>query len=60
VKRSELLKHLEKHGCVLLRHGGKHDVSHNPVTGVSEPVPRHADINEQLAKRIINSLTQPG
>ena len=43
-----------------LRYGSKHDVYHNPVTGVSEPVLRHADINEQLAKRIIKSLTQQG
>jgi hypothetical protein len=44
-----LLKLLQQHGCVLLRHGNKHDIYHNPESGASEPVPRYADINEQLA-----------
>jgi mRNA interferase HicA len=58
VKRQKLLKLLEQHGCTLLRHGKKHDIYHNPESGASEPVPRHADINEQLAKRIIKALTR--
>jgi mRNA interferase HicA len=57
VKRLKLLKILEQQGCVLLRHGKRHDIYHNPQSGASEPVPRHADINEQLAKRIIKALT---
>ena len=58
MKRQKLLQALEKNGCVLLRHGKKHDIYHNPDSGASEPVPRHADINEHLAKKIINALTQ--
>lgn len=57
MKRLDLLKHLEKAGCVLLRHGGRHDLYHNPETGHSEPVPRHREINEILAKRIVRRLT---
>jgi mRNA interferase HicA len=44
-------------GCTLLRHGAKHDIYHNPTTGRSEPVPRHREINEILAKRIIRRLS---
>jgi len=50
------MKHLSKTGCVLLRHGGRHDIYHNPNTGVSEPVPRHREINDILARRIISRL----
>lgn len=57
MKRLKLLTILEQQGCVLLRHGKRHDIYHNPQSGASEPVPRHADINEQLAKRIIKALT---
>jgi len=34
-------------GCVLIRHGGRHDWYQNPQTGESQPVPRHVEINEQ-------------
>tara|TARA_A100001037_G_C14967653_1_gene552267 strand:- start:186 stop:371 length:186 start_codon:yes stop_codon:yes gene_type:complete len=57
VKRRDLIAELERAGCVLLRHGGKHDIFHNPKSGKSQPVPRHREINEILAKRIIKDLT---
>ncbi|MBA3974110.1 MAG: addiction module toxin, HicA family [Candidatus Solibacter sp.] len=38
------------------RHGGKHDWYTNPETGVSQPVPRHAEVNEHLAIHILRSL----
>lgn len=43
-------------GCVLLRHGAKHDIYHQPKAGKSEPVPRHREVNEFLAKKILKSL----
>ena len=56
MKRLDLIRRLEEAGCVLLRHGAKHDIYHNQSTGRSEPVPRHREINEILAKRIIRRL----
>lgn len=58
MKRRDLVKRLESVGCELLRHGGRHDIYHNPVTGRSEPVPRHREINEILARKILRSLTE--
>lgn len=58
MKRRDLVTRLENAGCELLRHGGRHDIYHNPVTGRSEPVPRHREINEILAKKILRSLTE--
>ncbi len=43
-------------GCILIRHGGKHDWYQNPKTNVSQPIPRHSEINENLAKHIIKML----
>lgn len=57
MKRRDLVRQLETAGCVLLRHGAKHDIYHHSATGRSEPVPRHREINEILAKKIIRSLT---
>ncbi|OQY98090.1 MAG: addiction module toxin, HicA family [Candidatus Brocadia sp. UTAMX2] len=56
MKRRDLIKQIEKMGCVLIRHGGKHDWYQNPKTKVSQPVPRHNEIKEYLAKHIIKIL----
>jgi predicted RNA binding protein YcfA (HicA-like mRNA interferase family) len=57
MKHRDLVSQLQQTGCVLLRHGAKHDIYHNPHTGRSEPVPRHREINELLARKILKSLT---
>ena len=57
MKRHDLIAQLEQAGCYLIRRGGKHYIYHNPDTGKTEPIPRHREINERLAKKIIKSLT---
>jgi mRNA interferase HicA len=57
MKRVDLLKILNKLGCEFIRHGGKHDWYQNKTTGASQPIPRHAEINEYLAKSIIKKLS---
>ena len=56
MKRRELIRRLEEFGCVLIRHGARHDWYVNPDTKQSQPVPRHNEINEHLAKSIIKKL----
>jgi len=34
MKRVDLIKTIEAFGCVLIRHGAKHDWYRNPATGV--------------------------
>jgi mRNA interferase HicA len=58
MKRVQLIKTIEGFGCVLIRHGGKHDWYRNPETGVSQPVPRHCEIKEHLARHIIRKLSE--
>jgi mRNA interferase HicA len=60
LKRLDLIRALEAAGCALVRHGGKHDWYRNPTTGVSQPVPRHREIKEPLARRIIRLLSNQG
>ena len=57
MKRTDLIQTLRALGCVLVRHGGSHDWYRNPVTGVSQPVPRHREIKERLAQHIIKMLS---
>lgn len=56
MKRRDLINIIENMGCVLVRHGGAHDWYTNQETKVSQPVPRHGEINEYLAKSIIKKL----
>ena len=51
MKRKTLIKLLESNGWWLLRNGANHDIYTNGKC--SEPIPRHPEIKEQLAKAII-------
>ena len=59
MKRTGLLKHLRKHGCVLKREGGAHSLWMNPQTGQTEAVPRHTEIDDHLARKICRGLSVP-
>ncbi|MGC2353919.1 MAG: type II toxin-antitoxin system HicA family toxin [Candidatus Udaeobacter sp.] len=59
MKRPRLNKKIEAQGALLIRHGGKHDWYQNPVTKVCQPVPRHNEINEYLARSILRKLSKP-
>jgi len=56
MKRVDLIRTIEGFGCALIRNGAKHDWYRNPITGVSQPVPRHREIKEQLARHITHML----
>jgi len=56
MKRRELIRRLQKEGCVLLRTGANHDIYVNSKTGKKQPVPRHSEIDEHLAKHILRYL----
>ncbi len=51
VKRRELERKLKEAGWFFLRHGGRHDVWTNGTQ--EEPIPRHSEINETLARKIL-------
>jgi mRNA interferase HicA len=57
-EKARLVKQLEEMGCVLVRHGGRHDFYTNLKTKQSQPVPRQNEINENLAKSIIRKLSE--
>jgi len=56
VKRRDLIEELEKMGCKFIRHGGNHDWFQNSNTKISQPVPRHKEINNNLEKHILKML----
>lgn len=56
MKRTDLVRTIEKMGCVFIRPGRRHDWYQNPITKAAQPVPRHREIGESLAKHIIKML----
>ena len=59
MKRNALLKHLRCYGCYLKREGRSHSLWCNPNTGHVEAIPRHTEIPDKLAKKIIRALSLP-
>ena len=57
MKRIDLLRRLADEGCVLVRTRGGHDIYRNVITGATQPVPRHREINELTARSIICHLS---
>jgi predicted RNA binding protein YcfA (HicA-like mRNA interferase family) len=58
MKRIDLIREIEARGCVLIRHGGRHDWYQNQESGACQPVPRHREIKEYLARHILEKLTK--
>ena len=59
MKRTGLLKHLRKHGCVWKREGRSYSLWTNSRIGQMEAVPRHTEIPDRLARKICRGLSVP-
>ena len=59
MKRRELLRYLRSQNCELLREGGNHSWWHNTTLNTRSAVPRHTEIDDQLAKKICKDLGIP-
>jgi len=52
MKRRDLLRHLQTHGCRLEREGSRHSLWINPQNGAVESVPRHVETGKHLSRKI--------
>jgi mRNA interferase HicA len=59
MKRRELIKHLEAHGCHFVREGAGHSHYRNSKNGQRTTVPRHREIKEPTAADICKQLGIP-
>ena len=57
MKRSELLKHLKKHGALFLREGSRHSIFF--LAQRKTQIPRHTEIVDELARKICKDLEIP-
>ena len=59
MKRTDLIRHLERHGCGLPCEGGRHSVYVNRAARKTSTVPRHREVDEFLARKICRDLEVP-
>ena len=59
MKRGEVIRHLEAHGCHWSREGGNHTVYRNQANGRQSTVPRHTEIKNGLVRKICKDLEIP-
>jgi mRNA interferase HicA len=59
MKRRDLIRHLEDHGCRFFREGSNHTLYYNPEKNVSAAVPRHNEIGTAVARKICKELEIP-
>ncbi|MBW1703739.1 MAG: type II toxin-antitoxin system HicA family toxin [Deltaproteobacteria bacterium] len=56
MNRRDLERRLRIAGCYLKREGASHSLWINPKNGATEAVPRHNEVKEPLAKKILKNL----
>lgn len=56
MKRRELERRLRIAGCYLKREDASHSLWINPKNGKIEALPRHTEIKEPLAKKILKNM----
>ncbi|PIY37986.1 type II toxin-antitoxin system HicA family toxin [Candidatus Aquicultor secundus] len=56
MKRKDLIRYLEKNGCVFLREGANHTVYVNRIEKKASTIPRHKEIDDYLVTKICKDL----
>jgi len=59
MKRIKFIKYLDKNDCALIREGSSHTLYRNISNGKVSTVPRHAEIKENLCRKICKDLGIP-
>ena len=59
MKRGDLLRYMREQGCGFVREGARHSWWSNPVQNKRSAVPRHSEIDNDLARKICRDLGIP-
>ncbi len=56
MKRNDLIKHLQLHGCMLLREDSNHSIYFNKLNNKQSAVGRHKELDNLLCRKICKQL----
>lgn len=56
MRRQDLVRHLKKNGCILLREGKKNSIYYNPLTKKQSAVGRHTELSDILCLKVCRQL----
>ncbi|MBM3934769.1 MAG: type II toxin-antitoxin system HicA family toxin [SAR202 cluster bacterium] len=59
MRRSDLIKYMRSQGCEFVRDGARHSWWRNPALNKATAVPRHSEIDDDLARNICRDLGIP-
>lgn len=59
MKWTVLVKHLQQHGCQLLREGARYSIYWDPANSRTPTVPRHTEVDNLLARKICRDFDIP-
>lgn len=59
MKRGQLIKHIEKHGCILHHEGARHTMYFNPANGQQSVVGRHGELKNLMCQIVCKQLGIP-
>ncbi len=59
MKRGDLLRHLKECECEFVREGGRHSWWWHPHQNRRSAIPRHSEIDDNLARKICKDLGIP-
>lgn len=59
MKRGQLIKHIENHGCVFDHEGGRHTMYINPSNGQQSVIGRHSELKNYMCQLICKQLGIP-
>jgi mRNA interferase HicA len=57
MKRTELIKHIKRHGAVFVREGRRHSIYQKGENKTQ--VPRHNEVVDELARKICKDINIP-
>ena len=59
MKRRDLIRHLQQHGCELIREGSRHSWWGHNGKNTRSAVPRHNEVKEVMVRKICKDLQLP-
>jgi predicted RNA binding protein YcfA (HicA-like mRNA interferase family) len=58
MNRNDFIHFLEQYGLEFFRHGSRHDIYIQKITGKKVAVPRHSEIKNKFLKNVLKEISK--